>query len=552
MTDCRTITVNRVALVAGLISLLVFLRAVAGDFVNYDDNRFVIDNPGIRQFDFDMLLAAFTRQFSNDYWAPLTWISFAIDYHFWGLNPAGYHLVNILLHSVNTGLVVLLADRLFRQGDATAAVRRDFEGRGGCRYPLLLLFAGLLWGIHPLRVESVAWVAERKDVLYGMFALCAILKYLRFAEKVRAGEKGRRQYVASLLFFMLALMAKPTSVFVPMLLLLADWYPLRRFGKGEMVKVILEKVPFFLLSALVTLLTVMKMSMTSAPYSYSDFPVVDRVIVSGHAIFDFCRLLLYPVGIHLFNTIAPVLAEPLPAYAKTLVVALFTGYAIHAARRHPAVFAVWLAFLIPLLPTLPFFQVGVDVAYSSRHSYLPAVVPSIALVALCAGAYNRLPAAGYRWLRLLLPLLIVSYLLFHAAMSVYLIGSWKDSETLWSRVIEFNPIGRAYYYRAIHYKDVGRYGEAADDFLLAAERAAEAGNPGAFNYFALGGDAALRAGRYDDAVAAFTTAIGMNPKPNYYYHRGRALQFLGRLNEAAEDFRVAGADRGDIEFQELW
>jgi protein O-mannosyl-transferase len=584
MTERRTRTAAKVALTAGLISFLVFLRAVAGDFVNFDDPRFVIDNLDIRHLDGNMIVSALTRQFSNDYWAPLTWISFAIDYHFWGLNPAGYHLVNILFHAVNTGLVVLMADRLWNFGkDArvqaagmdvghevsiincqevldivnSSSLKRKMirwiEGESYL-YSTMLLLAGLLWGIHPLRVESVAWVAERKDVLYGMLALSSVLCYLRDGEAMRkTGGKGdRRYYLCSLILFLLALMAKPTSVFIPMLLVVADWYPLRRLQKGIILKVLVEKVPFFALSALATMLTVINMSITSAPYSYSQFSFADRVIISGHSIIEFCRLMLFPVGIHLFNTIAPVLAHPMPAYAKTFAVIAFTCYCLYAARRNPRVIAVWLSFLIPLLPTLPFFQVGVDVAYSTRHSYLPSVVPVIAVTAIIAGVYKKITGTEYRYLRYLICFLAATVLIFHVGMTEHLISSWKNSGTLWSRVIKFNPVGRAYNYRALYFMDIGQFSAAADDFLIAAERAVEAGNPEAFNYYALGGDALNRARRYEEAVAAFSTAIMLNPWPNYYYHRGLALQALGRLNEAAEDFRFAGAEKGAIEFQNMW
>lgn len=533
------------ALLAGIISFLVFLRAVAGDFVNYDDPRFVIDNLEIRHLDGQMIMSALTQQFSNDYWAPLTWISFAIDYHFWGLNPAGYHLVNILLHAVNTGLVVLVAHKIW-SFNKNSAVQET-----GSLYSIMLLLAGLLWGIHPLRVESVAWVAERKDVLYGMLTFGTILCYLRYAEttSLSEGMKAKRYYFAALLLFSLALMAKPTSVFVPMLLVVADWYPLRRLHKGMVLKVLLEKAPFFVLSALVTKLTILKMSMTSAPYSYSDFPFTDRVIISGHSIIEFCRLMFYPAGIHLFNTIAPVLADPVPAYAKTAAVAAFACYGVFVLKRNPSVMAVGLSFLIPLLPTLPFFQVGVDVAYSTRHSYLPSVVPSIALVAIAAGGYKKISGAGYcyRWITCFL---ITAVLVFHVSMTEHLISTWKNSGTLWSRVIKFNPVGRAYYYRALFSMDSGHYQAAAEDFKIAAEKAELAGNPEAFNFYAFGGDASNRAGNYEEAVAAFTVAIKLHPLPNYYYHRGMALKSLGRLNEAAADFRIAGDERGNIEFQE--
>jgi len=552
MTDPKTISVNKIALAAGLISFLVFLRAVAGDFVNYDDPRFIIDNPGIRNLDGNMIVAAFTQQFSNDYWAPLTWISFAIDYHFWGLNPVGYHLVNILLHAVNTALVVLLADRLLKGrsgGDENGASKEE----GGFLYPGMLLLAGLLWGLHPLRVESVAWVAERKDVLYGMLALCSTLCYVRDAETVTLGGKGgRRYYLYSLIFFLLALMAKPTSVFLPMLLVVADWYPFDRLRKEKIARVLAEKAPYFALATLVTLLTIINMSKTTAPYSYSEFSFLERVIISGYSIFEFCRLMIYPVGIHLFNTIALIFANPIPAYAKTFAVFAFTCYCVYAGRKKTSVMAVWLSFLIPLLPTLAFFQVGVDVTYSTRHSYLATVVPSIAAVAILAGIYQKISETGPRYLRNMSGAVVALVMVFHVGMTEHLITSWKNSGTLWSRVIRFNPVGRAFNYRALYFMDTGQFSAAGDDFMAAGAGAAEAGNPEAFNYYAYAGDVFNRAGRYQDAVAAFSTAIRLNPWPEYYYHRSLALQKLGQVNEAAEDLRMAGTRRGEIVFHKMW
>ena len=317
MRKFHNLSVHKIALTAGFISFLVFLRAVSGDFVNHDDNRFVLDNPGIRHLDASMIFSALTEQFSDDYWTPLTWISFAIDYHFWGLNPVGYHLVNILLHAVNTMLVVLITDRLWNlnvdgENRGPFGIREESSSDSGAYlYPMALLLAGLLWGLHPLRVESVAWVAERKDVLYGMLAFCSILFYIRDVQNLRITDNaGRRFYFISLLFFQLALMAKPTSVFIPMLLVVADWYPFRRLEKGALLRPLAEKIPFFILSALATVITINKMSITSAPYTYDMLSFTDRVLISGHSIVAFCRLLLLPTEIHVFNTLAKVLADP--------------------------------------------------------------------------------------------------------------------------------------------------------------------------------------------------------------------------------------------------
>src|SRR6185369_15215948 len=171
-----------IACAAGLICLIVYLRALGCDFVSYDDPDYVLNNPLIRHLDLRLFVPAFSEQY-NGWWMPLTWISLAIDYHFWELNPLGYHLTNILLHSFNAGLVVLIAARIWTQiqgqGSGGTLPVSDPAGQRQIEYlyPLTMLLAGLLWGLHPLRVESVAWVTERKDVLNGLFSLASILLY---------------------------------------------------------------------------------------------------------------------------------------------------------------------------------------------------------------------------------------------------------------------------------------------------------------------------------------------------------------------------------------
>ena len=205
-----------VALAVGLICMLVYFRALSCGFINWDDQDYILNNTAIRSLD-GIVNWAFTANHLG-WWMPLTWISFAIDYYFWGLNPVGYHLTNIILHAVNAGLVVMIADSLLNQWSKVQAPIRS-----KLQYLVTLLLAGFLFGIHPLRVESVAWVTERKDVLNGVFALGSILFYLRYVRKRESSEKNKTfayDYILSLIFFMLSLMAKSVSVVIPMMLLL--------------------------------------------------------------------------------------------------------------------------------------------------------------------------------------------------------------------------------------------------------------------------------------------------------------------------------------------
>jgi protein O-mannosyl-transferase len=530
--------VNRIALAAAAICLLVFLRALACDFVGLDDGDYILKNTDIRHLDARLLVAAFTRLFAGDYWMPLTWLSFALDYRFWGLNPLGYHLTNILLHAANAGLVVLVADRL---------CRGRFGGSGAFVYPGMLLLAGLLFGIHPLRVESVAWATERKDVLNGLFALGSILCYLDYA-RAREGGGGsgtaRRRYLLSLVLFVLSLMAKPVSVVIPALLLVADWYPLGRLRKGRILPVLAEKLPFFVGSGAMAAAIILIMSGQNSIASGTDLSFGLRVIVSGNAVFEYVRLQLFPVGILPFYVLAKAIP---PAFAvKTAAVAGFTCLCIYAGRRRPWVCATWLSFVIPLLPVLAFFYNGIDIAFAARFTYLPAVVPSIVAAALCAVAYERAARSGRRAAHVAAMVMVAGLLFFYGATTWRLIGVWRSSGTLWTRVIEQQPLGRAYQERGLFNLGTGRYPEAVEDLSTALAIAARLGMPENYNILAHRGEALRLAGRHDEAVRDFSAAIALNPHPVYFHLRGLARKALGDAAGAAEDLVRAGVEAGPL------
>src|SRR3972149_4513570 len=211
-----------------LAACLLFMPALPAGFVNWDDSAYVFENVHLRSFD---LKWAFSAVVVGN-WLPLTLLSYSLDYSIWGYSPFGYHLTNNILHAANTGLVFLLGLRL-----ASARKMTVFASVA------LALSSALLFGLHPLRVESVAWVSERKDVLCAFFFLLAILSYLRYASDLKKGW-----YLSSLVLFVLALMSKPMAVTLPLVLLIIDFYPLERLGRSFR-RAVLEKVPFFILSA---------------------------------------------------------------------------------------------------------------------------------------------------------------------------------------------------------------------------------------------------------------------------------------------------------------
>jgi len=530
-------TVIMVGMIVAAATMLVYLGSLSCGFINLDDPYYISNNALIRSLDGEHLLGVFTVPHLGN-WLPLTYLSFAIDYHFWGDNPGGYHLTNIILHAANAALVVLLASALCRDKLLAACIPVE---RSRWVYPLMLLLAGLLFALHPLRVESVAWAAARKDTLNGLFTLSSLLAYLRFVRLKAAGEKRFKwlgAYLLSLVLFTCSLLAKQVSVTIPVILLLLDWYPLARLQRKKFMAVSAEKIPFFAISLLITLLVIFIAAEEKILISTKDMPIYVRVLVSGNAVFEYCRLSLFPVGISPYF----VLPKPLPYgyLVKTAAVAALSLFLLWRAPRRPAAAATWFAFVILLAPMLAFLHAGDDIALAARYTYLPATALSIAAAAGLMLLAERLIAAGRRLSAALLLGSVTLCLGVGTGITLKLIKVWQDTGTFWSRVIEIEPVGRAYGDRGVFYLINGRSAEAADDFSAAIDIAVSTGLTSVYNLYAFRGVAFSDIGRHAESVADFDRAIGMFPHPTYFQQRGLALKALGREIEAEDDFRRAG------------
>jgi tetratricopeptide (TPR) repeat protein len=531
------------AFAAALICFLLYLPTLKSNFVFLDDPLYVLNNSAIRKLDWNLLSWAFFP--TEELWFPLTWISLAIDYFFWGLNPLGYHLTNIVLHAINVGVVVLIANQLYCDRHATI----NSAEPSNHLYPLMLLVAGLLFGLHPLRVESVAWVAERKDVLNGIFSLLSILYYLRYAQiKKSLGSipGGNKEFFISFAFFVFSVLAKPVSVVIPMLLVVLDWYPLQRMHKGQIAKALFEKIPFLLVSAALSTFTIFLAHKRNMLVSTEAVSLSDRFAIAGNALFEYGRWLFYPEGIVPLH----LLPDPIPAvyYIKALFTLLIIiCLSIYSLKKSPWVLTTFLCFLLPLLPVSGLFQNGVQ-AYAPRYTYLPAVAPSIAAAILLTFGLNALSGMHPRRINIIRLSLIALLIGFYTILSFRQIAVWKDTGTLWTRQIEIQPLGRAYKDRGIYYYSIGRYDDALKDLSTAFKIAKELEWPDYFNLYAYHGETQRAAGRYNEAVQDFTDAIALYPHPVYYYFRGCSLKALGREKDAEEDFRRAGNHTGPIEW----
>lgn len=523
-----------VAIGVFLVCLLLYLPALKCGFVQVDDPEYVLNNPLIRRLDMGTVFSAFT-QAPVGWWMPLTWISFAVDYRFWGLDPFGYHLTNILLHAVNAALVVLISDRVLRG-------RMDaLRGESGYLYPVMLLFAGLFYGAHPLRVESVAWVTERKDVLNGLFFFAAVLFYLCHArqKETNRSRTGYGGYLLSLGCFLCSLMAKSTSVVLPAMLLVIDWYPLGRFGREGFRPVLLEKLPFLAASAVMAAITLLNTAQSRYLVTYEAFPFSQRLVVSGNAIWEYARMLLFPSGLNPFN----VIPDPIPpAYTVTSLVVFAALLCVAFAARFPWLQSAAVCFVLPMLPVLAFFQNG-DQSFADRFTYLPSLAVAVAAAGIAGAlAFTRKTAAG----RSLVLCGMAALLVALSFLTYRQIQVWRSTETFWTRVIDVQPIAINYKERGRYYHMVGRYDEAVADFTAALARMTSTLKPYEYNFYAFRAESLRAAGRFAEAVNDYGMAIGMHPHPAYFYGRGQALRSLGRGVEADEDLRRAGTDPGPI------
>src|SRR2546425_982714 len=356
-----------IPLVIAFSTFAAFLPALQNQFVSWDDAENFLDNPHYRGLGWTHLRWMWTTHLGH--YIPLTWMTLGLDYLLWGMNPVGYHLTNLLLHAANAGVFFFVVRRILTQALPSPSEH-------GYALAVSSGVAALVFAIHPLRVESVAWVTERRDVLSGLFYLVAILLYLRACER---GERGRRWYWGSVGLFVCALLSKSIAVSLPVVLLILDVYPLRRLGGAlgwwsePARRVYVEKIPFVLLAAAASAIAVMAQLSAHAAVPLAHLSVPGRLAVSA-----------YGLSFYLWKMAVPVNLSPLYEAPRTLnfgatpfllsygLVLTITAFVLALRRRVPGLPAAWLAYIVILLPVLGIVQSGPQIA-ADRYTYLAGV-----------------------------------------------------------------------------------------------------------------------------------------------------------------------------------
>jgi len=461
-----------------IIAAAIYLPALGHGFIEtYDDDLYVTGNDIVQEgITADGLDWAFRTGFASN-WHPLTWLSHMADVTFFGLDPWGHHLVSILFHAANTALLFYALYLMT-----------------GRQWPSALVAA--LFAIHPLHVESVAWIAERKDVLSAFFWLLSLIAYVRYVRKPLLAA-----YAAVLISFALGLMAKPMVVTLPCVLLLLDFWPLRRFsldGPNLLSRVapyVVEKLPLFALAAGSAIITIYVQGQGGAVTSIESLPLSVRAANACLAYGAYLKLTLVPAGLAAYYPHPAEAINVAAAMAAGIGLIIATMVVIALRNRAPYLLTGWLWFIGVLVPVIGIVQVG-NQAYADRYTYIPHMGLFIAV------AWSFAAIAERRYFRPVVVAVSAILVVTYSGVTNHVIGFWADSETLFVRAIAVTE----------------------DNFL-------------AHNNL---GNAYMAQGRVDEAIDQFETAIEV--QPNYadaYYNLARAYEQRQRIDEAVQAYETA-------------
>jgi Flp pilus assembly protein TadD len=548
---------KRFLVACGLVigTMILYWQTASHDFVNYDDDKYVVRNPQVQAgLTKESFLWAFTTGHASN-WHPLTWLSHMLDVQLFGLNPKGHHLVNVFFHVLNTVLLFLVLNRL------TNAVWRSG-------------FIAALFAFHPLHVESVAWIAERKDVLSTFFWMLTLWAYLLYVEK-----RGLGRYLIVFLLLALGLMAKPMLVTLPFVLLLLDYWPLKRmrFGKAaatetkkpsralepkmqrtDFFSLLLEKLPLFLPVAASSVVTYLVQK------RWESLPFMDRVSNAIVSYVKYLSMMIWPSDLAVLY-LHPVGQIPLWKVIGAAVILVGISYLlIYVARRWRFLAVGWLWYLGTLVPVIGIVQVGSQ-AMADRYTY----VPLIGLFIVVAWGVPEL-LSKWRHRRIALSAAGVLVLLLCGTLTWSQIRHWKDSVTLWehaTQVTENNWVAHTNLGAVLsdqgrideavaHYQEVIRIdplspsarfnlaaalakGDRIDEALKLYNEAVEMrpDYPEAHNNL---GNILADQGKIDEAIVHYTEAIRFNPNYSEAYNNlGLALLTKGKIDEAIQNFSAA-------------
>lgn len=493
-------------ILAGLVLLLTFLLfspALKGGFTNWDDDRYITDNPVIKHLSVGDL-GKYSDTFVGNF-QPLTILSYAVDYSLVGMNPFWYHLENILLHLLNTLLVFFLVRSISKNN------------------LFVSLFTMLLFGIHPMHIESVAWVAERKDVLYTFFFLSGLLLYYRYLGQQKLVYLG-----AAGVAFVLSCLAKSAAVVFPVVLLLIDYYENRKISRQSL----LEKVPFFLVSLWIGWIALQTQASSNALGSFQLYSLFEKIRFASYGFMNYLVKFLVPFNLSSFHPYPPKDNLPVTFNLAVIAVLVVLGYFAVKGRK-----VKWLVFgaafyFVSVALVLQFITVG-NAVIAERYTYVSYIGIGFIYATL---AHKVLFESRNQNLKYLAGSLLAVQLLFFAVTTYSHTAVWKDSVSLWNNVIEKYPNeSGAYSNRGHNYRMQNNLNMALADY----NKAIELDNK---NHLAISnrGKVWFEKGMLEKSLADYNRAIELHTtSPDYYSNRGAVYARLNDYSHSIADLNRA-------------
>jgi tetratricopeptide (TPR) repeat protein len=506
------------------ITLSVFLQVYSFDFVNYDDNVYVYENPHIQDgITPESVKWAFTTGYAN-FWHPLTWLSHMLDWELFGDNPAGHHLTGLFFHIANTLLLFIVLRQMTKA-------------------PWRSAFVAALFALHPLHVESVAWVAERKDVLSTFFWLLTMWAYVSYVHRPKTIN-----YLLIVLFFVLGMMAKPMLVTLPFVLLLLDYWPLGRMlykdtksntqKRGPDVSLrlktiswlVLEKVPLFILSAVASVIAYLTQQAGESVASTAELPVWPRIVNALISYVTYIGKMFWPSRLAVFYPYFPSKLTIWSAVASLLLLLAISGLVLFLTKRHRYLVTGWFWYLGTLVPVIGLVQVG-DYARADRFTYITLTG---LFIIVAWGIPDLLTKFRHKQI-----LLTVSGMLIISALSVctwFQLRYWEDSLTLFQHTLDVTESNNI-----IHSLIAGSLCEHQrfDEAVIECKKSLqiEPHDPLVLNRL---GVSLGRQGKLDEAVEYFNRALQIKPGfADVHYNLGYTLALQGNLNEAVVHYNEA-------------
>lgn len=424
-----------------MIVLVIIVYSTIGEhrFLNWDDIDYIHKNDRIKSFSIDNIIWMFSN-FSMANWHPLTWLSYTFNYTIWQDNPVPYKITNIILHILNSMLVYVLTVKFL------TAARKNFHTISNSRFSLLGatdfqyagVFAAIIFAVHPLHVESVTWISERKDVLYSLFFMLTIWFYLNYKES----NENRKWLIASIFMFLFSLMSKPMSVTTPVLLMLIDIYPLNVFKDGFSVKkafrtLIPNKTTYLLLAFFVAIITILTQR---AGIQGSEHLAIDsRIVNASMSLLQYAFHFFWPVNLSTFYSLHPWSTDPnIYSIFPVAIVFTITIFFFYLAIVKNIYFPVigWLYFLICVSPVIGIVKVGAQAA-ADRYTYMPLlsffIISPVVVVLLAQLAKSRKIRSAVNLTLIFTLGSIFTYLSYQQNMH------WKDDQSLWTKAINYSP-----------------------------------------------------------------------------------------------------------------